>query len=225
MSRFKTYLLFLFVVIFNMMLLAETTGVELTEEQWEELSEGKDYTETFKEKEPEKDKENPFDEFDTPKPLNYNLEGFKYVFYFLVLGLVVFLIIKIIVNFNKNPSISKKTISIDSIEEIEEKMHEIDLEELLADALKAGNYRIALRINFLIIIKLLSQKNEIIWAKEKTNWEYYDEVKHEEIKGLFKNIIISFEPVWYGEHNLSQEQFNLVSPSYEHLKKQLTPNE
>lgn len=217
----KTYLLFMLATLFSLSALAEPTTTELTQEQWEEIKDDVDYTENFKEPDEEKN----IDDYEIAKPLNYDLGGLKYVFYVLVLGLVVFLIIKIMINFNKNPSISKNTISLDSIEEIEEKMHEIDLDQLLKDALKAENFRIALRINFLIIIKMLSQKNEIIWAKEKTNWEYYDEINNENIKLLFKGIVLSFEPVWYGEHQLSKEQFEQVSPSYENLKKQLIPNE
>jgi len=217
MKGYKTYLVIFLLLFFSNAFFAEEHKVALSEKQWEEVTEGVDFTEDFKENNPE--------ELDIPKPLDYNLSGFKYVFYFLVIGLVIFLIIKIIINYNSNPSLSKNTISIDSIEEIEDKMHEIDLDKLLEEAIKAKNYRIALRINFLIIIKMLSQKNEIIWAKEKTNWEYYEEVSDLKTKDLFKGIITSFEPVWYGEHLLSEEQFNALSPSYEQLKKQLAPHE
>lgn len=220
----KKILFLFFMLPFHLCIYAEHDHPELTSKQWEKISNGVDYTETKKDKE-NKRKENPLEESNTPKPLDYNLGGLKYVFYFIVLGLVLFLIIKIIINFNKNPTINKVKISLESIQEIEEKMHEIDLDQLLKEALSAEKYRIALRINFLIIIKMLTKKNHIIWAKEKTNWEYVEEIKKENINALFKGVVLSFEPVWYGEHQLSNQQYHKLSPPYEHLKKQLSPDE
>ena len=226
MRFFKFSFLALLLVLPMLFLAGNKTPVQINEEEWKEVVDGADYTENYKEKDKEEEKTNNNNqEFTELKPLNYDLSGLKYVFYFLVVGLVLFVIIKIVVNLNKNPTVKKIKISHESIEEIEEKMHEIDLEQLLQEAIVAKNYRVALRINFLIIIKLLSQRGNIIWAKEKTNWEYHSEVKNEVIANHFKEIIIGFEPIWYGEHLLIKDQYELLSPSYESLKKQLTPDE
>ncbi len=222
MKFYKTFLFFGFLT-FQLALNAAHSSLKLSPKQWQEVSEGVDYTETYKDMEQEtKTKESNLINWNL---FNHDFSNFKYVFYFLVSGLIIFLLIKIILSFKNNPTIKPKIISIDSIEEIEEKMHELDMDLLLNEALQAKNYRIALRINFLIIIKMLSQKGDIVWAKEKTNWEYYSEVKDINLSALFKEIIISFEPVWYGEHQLTEEQFNLVSPTYENLKKQLALHE
>ena len=220
MKLFKTFLFVIFSA-FSLIVNAAHQSLKLSHKQWQELTEGIDYTETYKDLELESK------ETDSIKwnPFNHDFSSLKYVFYFLVIALIVFLLIKIILSFKNNPTIKPKTISIDSIEEIEEKMHELDLDLLLKEALQVKNYRIALRINFLIIIKMLSQRGNIIWAKEKTNWEYHSEVKDKNLSNLFKEIIISFESVWYGEHQFTEEQFNRVSPTYEYLKKQLAPNE
>jgi hypothetical protein len=101
-------------------------------------------------------------------------------------------------------------------------MLEIDLDKILNDALLAGDHRLALRINFLIIIKTLSLRGKIIWAKEKTNWEYYNEIKDLNTASGFKDIISTFEPIWYGEYTVSEELFNKLQPSYEWYKKQLS---
>lgn len=186
---------------------------------WEKSIEGIDYTENYKEIDDPKPKSVDF------TPLSYDWSGLKYVFYFIVIGLVIFLIIKILSNLNKNPNIKKQDISIESLEEIEEKIHEIDLEQLLNEAIESKNFHIALRINFLIIIKLLSEKGAINWAKEKTNWEYYSSIKDIMLKDEFKNIIIIFEPIWYGERNLTEKGFYALQPSFDSFKKQLKPNE
>ena len=196
--------------------------VRLTQKQWEEISKGVDYTETFKDKKPGEKKEGP--SFKGINP-DFNFNSFRYVFYTVVVGLVLFLIIKVLTNLGKNPAIREMKIGIESIQEIEERMHEINLDELLAEALRVGNFRIALRIRFLIIIKMLSQKGAILWAKEKTNWEYHAEVNDRNLSVCFREIILSFEPVWYGEHLLTEDQYNSVSPTYEEMIKQLAPHE
>ena len=221
MKIFKIYFFALLLLFSSSLNAANDTSLTLTQKQWEEISKGVDYTETFKESEKESKKASTVKSHSR----GYDLSKFKYPMYALVIGLVLFLIIKILSNFNIDPSIKEIKIGIDSIEEIEEKIHELDLEQLLAEALQANNFRIALRINFLIIIKLLSQKGAINWAREKTNWEYHGEIHDRVLSDRFKEIILCFELVWYGEHPFTEEQFDLVRPSYENLKKQLSTNE
>ncbi|MBL4594912.1 MAG: hypothetical protein JKX68_14025 [Flavobacteriales bacterium] len=199
----------------------EEGGLSINKSSWEEVKEGVDYTETYKEIDVEKEEGS---NFDAPS-FNFNWSGLKYVFYVIVVGLVLFLVIKILSNLTKNPTIKKQDISIESIEEIEEKMHEIDLDLLLEEALLQKNYHVALRINFLIIIKTLSEQGTIIWAKEKTNWEYYSEIKEVIIKDGFKSVILAFEPIWYGEHLLTKEGFNKLQPLFDNFKNKLTTNE
>ena len=220
MRFLKTYWLIGTVCLTTTLLLAQKNdSLQIKKTEWEKVVKGVDYTENYK-------------ELDQPKenntglaPLKYDWSALKYVFYGIVIMLVLFLIIKILVNLNKNPTIKKQDFSIESMKEIEEKMHEIDLDLLLSEALAGKNFHIALRINFLIIIKLLSEKKLIIWAKEKTNWEYHSEIKEVMLKDGFKTIVFVFEPVWYGERHLTEAAFYLLQPTFDNFKKQLLPNE
>lgn len=196
--------------------------MQLTKQQWQEISEGVDYNETYKEMERKDD--NKSGKKNYSMNTGFDLGNFKYIIYFLILGLVIFLIVKVVINSKKNTVVKEQTITIDTIEQIEEKMHEVNLQELLKEALKAKNYRIALRLNFLIIIKLLSQKGEIQWAKEKTNWEYYSELQDKLLADQFKEIIISFESFWYGEHPLTELEYHFTEPAYQALQKRLSPH-
>jgi len=205
---------------FSSLLLAEKENSFIIKNKaWEKAVKGIDYTETYKEV------NDPAPKNVDIKPLNYDWSSLKYLFYIAVIGLVVFLIIKILSNLNRNPNIKKQDISVESIQEIEEKLHEIDLDKLLEEAIQGKKFHIALRINFLIIIKLLSEQGAINWAKEKTNWEYYTEINDITIKDGFKAIIMIFEPVWYGEHFLTEEGFYVLQPSFSNYKNRLKTNE
>jgi len=216
MRHIKTYL-FVFCFCMITTLTAKKKSLSVDKDVWEKTIEEIDYTETFKELNKPKTENTP--------SLNYDWSGLKYLFYIIVVGLVLFLLFKILNNLKVNPNIKKQDISIEAIEEIEEKIHEIDLQKLLEEAILQENYHVALRINFLIIIKLLSEQKQIVWAKEKTNWEYYSEIKDILKKDCFKQIILSFEPVWYGEHLLTKEGFEKLQPLFINYQDQLTPND
>lgn len=196
--------------------------MQLTQQQWQEISEGIDYHETYNEMERKDDNKSGKNNYSMNT--SFDLGNFKYLIYFVILGLVVFLIVKVVIHSKKNTAVKEQTISIDTIEHIEEKIHDVNLEDLLKEALEAKNYRIALRLNFLIIIKLLSQKGEIQWAKEKTNWEYYSELQDKLLADQFKEIIMSFETFWYGEHPLTELEYHFTEPAYQALQKQLRPH-
>ncbi len=198
---------------------AKKDSLTIDKDLWEKTIKGVDYTETFKEF--DQSPSNP----EISSPLAYDLSGLKYLFYIIVVGLVVFVLFKILSNLKTNPNIKKQDISIESIEEIEEKIHEIDLQQLLEEAIAQENYHVALRINFLMIIKLLSEQKHIVWAKEKTNWEYYSEIKDVLKKDGFKQVIIVFEPVWYGEHPLTQLGYEKLQPLFIHYQNELGTNE
>ncbi len=226
MRGLKTYFFVLSLLAVLPFLMAQDSPV-IKESEWEKSTKGIDYTENYKEVKPDeeqKDETQNTNSLSSPS-LSYDWSGLKYVFYIVVVGLVLFLIIKILSNLNKNPNIKKQDISIESIEEIEEKMHEIDLDQLLIEAIRQENYHIALRINFLIIIKLLSERNAIVWAKEKTNWEYYSEIKDIVTKDGFKSIVLVFEPVWYGEQQITKDGFSKLQPVFDGFKNQLKINE
>jgi len=221
MSLVKAYLLTLAILCsLSPYFATKDSTMVITENQWNEVKEGVDFIENVK-----KEKKNKDTDLSETKLPQYDLSGFKYLFYFLVVGLVLFVIIRITMNWNRNPTIKKTKIDIESIDEIEEKMHEIDLDELLKEAVLGGNYRIALRINFLIVIKLLSQRGDINWAKEKTNWEYHKEVKNALVADKFRQLIMNFEPIWYGERSVSDKEYRLFTLSYDNLKQELVPNE
>lgn len=217
----KLYCFFVMVFISSCLFANKDSSLTISEKQWDKVTKDKNYIETFTDFEPE-EKENKKTNFKAP---SLDLGGLKYVFYVLVAGAILFVVIKILQNINSSPSIGNDNGRVYTLQEVEEKILEIDLNKILNDALSAQDYRLALRIQFLIIIKALSLKGKISWAKEKTNWEYYNEIKDENIAFKFKEIIVPFEVIWYGEHELNENQYNKLQPPYDSFKIQLGVNE
>lgn len=212
------YLFFCLLVLTSGFSATQDSGLYINETEWNKVVKDKNYTESFKDFDT---KETKSDQKTTTKLPSMDLGGFKYVFYILVAGAILYVIIKIIQNINASPVIDIDKDRVYTLSEVEEKILEIDLNKIFNDALANKDYRLALRINFLIIIKMLSVQGKIKWTKEKTNWEYYHEIKDQGIASKFKEIVVPFETIWYGEHELTEAQFNRLQPSYESFKTQV----
>ncbi len=138
----------------------------------------------------------------------------KYIFFGIAILALAFVIWKIMQNqMNlRNPKVRKQ---LDKLEEAVENIHETDLERFLREALKTDNYKLAIRIYYLMIIKVLSDKKMIKWKKDKTNNAYVREMKATEYYDNFKLITQQFERSWYGETPIKQADFQALQPKFQ----------
>lgn len=94
-----------------------------------------------------------------------------------------------------------------------ENIHELDFAARLAEAEASGNYRLALRLGYLQLLKQLSDQELIAWQPDKTNQAYLRELgsARPPLRPPFTELTRQFEYVWYGE-------FPLAAASYQHLR-------
>jgi hypothetical protein len=104
-----------------------------------------------------------------------------------------------------------------TLENLEEYIHETDLQRFLREALSNNNYQQAVRIYFLQVIKTLSEKGAIRWSKEKTNHQYIREMSAHAQIGGFKHATLTYERVWYGEKPLQQADYQLIAADMDGL--------
>ena len=213
------YLLLLMLILSFSSKASNDSCLKISETHWNTVSKEKNYIETYTDDDETKEKKK---ETSIGKRPSMDFGGFKYVFYIIIAGAIIFLVVKILQNINSSPNIDVDKGRVYTLSEVEDKMLDIDLDKILNDALLAADFRLALRINFLIIIKMLSLSGKIIWTKEKTNWEYFNELNDPTIALKFKEIVEPFETIWYGEHELSESQFNRLLPAYNVFKNKLT---
>ena len=110
-----------------------------------------------------------------------------------------------------------------TVEEIEERMHESDLDKFLREALAKNDFRLAVRIYYLAVIKELSVKEIIRWKKDKTNREYLNEVvsRKPEIFPDFRDTTLAFEKVWYGDFKITEGDYMSISPRFRKFMESL----
>jgi len=97
-----------------------------------------------------------------------------------------------------------------------ENIEELDIAQLLAQAKSEGNYKLAVRLYYLGLLKKLHDEGSIVWKKDKTNRDYLAELfskgaRFEEVRKLTR----SYEAVWYGDHEIGAETFMAVAGQFE----------
>lgn len=99
-----------------------------------------------------------------------------------------------------------------------ENIAELNIAQMLDQAKRDGNYKLAVRLYYLGLLKQLNEKGAIVWKKDKTNRDYLTELFSANI--FFNEVsmlTLSYEAVWYGDHDLSSETFRSLATRFEHI--------
>ncbi len=92
-----------------------------------------------------------------------------------------------------------------------------ELEIMLEKALANKDYRAAVRIYFIFIIKDLSEKDWITWEKRKTNISYLMEMRSRKQYNSFNEVVSIFEIVWYGNYKVALKDYQQIEPKFKNL--------
>lgn len=123
----------------------------------------------------------------------------------------------------KNKKVNKKKIGDeDKFENLTFTKSELEL--AIENALKQGNYREAVRIYFLAVIKTLRDRGHISWERRKTNYAYLYEVHAKSYYNRFETATRVFEVVWYGNRTVTLSDFQSIEPSYKLLLSEVENN-
>lgn len=104
----------------------------------------------------------------------------------------------------------------------DEDIHDINFDDKITKSIEQKNYKEAIRLSYLRILKQLTDKELIAWKVDKTNLDYVLEIKNKSLKGEFEKTSILFEYIWYGEFELGESTFNEAFIEFNKLTKKLT---
>lgn len=137
--------------------------------------------------------------------------------YAAIIALLVYIILRITGRdiFSKNQQIRKKEIV--SEEDLEQAPMESDLQKFLRSALEKKDFRLAIRIYYLMILQELHEREIIVWKKNKTNRDYILESSGRDYSHQFMHNTMIYEYIWYGEKQIAETQFAQVKPSFLNL--------
>ena len=137
-----------------------------------------------------------------------------YLRYFIIGGLII-LLIYIITKSNASGLFRphKKVMQMPFAENLNPES--VNWEEEIRNALKMGEYRLAVRYHFLSALKSLSKNELITWKAEKTNYDYISEIKNSQVKSNFSELSKLYEAIWYGNFPIVQEEYASIGQDFE----------
>ena len=100
-------------------------------------------------------------------------------------------------------------------------IHGISFDDAIEEAINDGNYRLATRLQYLQALKNLSDKGYIDWRINKTNSDYLAEISGRPFNNMFSRLTFNFEYTWYGEMQVSKEQFSDIRSQFQQFNNQV----
>ena len=145
-----------------------------------------------------------------------NFSGLGFIGWILLIafgvGLIILLFYLFVNGEKKGAKIKPTSIDFDEVNPVEIPLTE--LERLLQEAIANKDYRGAIRIYFIFIVRDLAQKNWINWEKEKTNFHYLHEMSGKNEFDDFNISVSYFEIIWYGKREIDSDKFEKVRPKF-----------
>ena len=117
----------------------------------------------------------------------------------------------------------KKAKTLQSSEDIKinEDIFSINYEEELQKAITNQNYRLGVRLMYLHVLRLLSEKNIIEYKIERTNSDYLLQLFNTSYYKDFFRLTRNFEYVWYGKFDISPAAFEIIREDHSKIKSRL----
>ena len=92
-----------------------------------------------------------------------------------------------------------------------------DLQEAADKAAEKGDYRLAIRFSYLLLLKTFSENGLISYGTDTTNSEYLAQLYSRPCYRDFFNVTRSYEYAWYGEMPVNKQQYESVVSDFSSL--------
>lgn len=148
------------------------------------------------------------------------LTGLKYIFYFLVIGLAVYLLVKMILGkegrwlFGRN-----KSNDSDPDFTIDEDIQSVNFTELIAKAEATGDFRLAIKYHYFHLLKKLDDTTIIKYDSQKTTYDYQLELEGTKYSTIFSKAAYYYTYIWYGEFSIDTNEYQTTSNVFTQLLK------
>lgn len=101
------------------------------------------------------------------------------------------------------------------VTEMPENIEELDLDKLLRDAEKDADWRMALRFQWLKVLRKLVDEGRIKWQPRFTDADYLAQLKEPGLRTTFSELSFLFKWVWYGDAPMDAERYRRMKPAFE----------
>lgn len=143
-----------------------------------------------------------------------------YLFIAACIGFVIWLVYKLNPGAFALKSKEKPSVSFSEEEEI---IKTQNIKELIEKALLNKDYRLAVRYYYLFILKKLTDGDLIEYEADKTNNDYFHEIKEHVLQNKFQKVSILYDYIWYGSFDVTETDYAVAKNQFEKVE-QLIPS-
>lgn len=152
-----------------------------------------------------------------------NLSFLKYIFIGIAIALIVFVLLRVFASELFQTKRNRKRGTEFTIDQLEDNIEEAPLYKWLREAIESKQYKLAIRVYYLIVLQELNEKRQILWHKDKTNYHYVREMSQQPTAMDFKNLTTIFEKVWYGPYEeIAAVDYEQIQPVFHQYINQIT---
>lgn len=151
-----------------------------------------------------------------------NGEAFVQIMYVLAGIFLLFIIFIVLKNTIGGSGQKLYTGSLPDLEK--EGIHALDTKALITEAIANSDYRLAVRLNYLEILKKLDEKKWIKWVSNKTNQDYVAELSRQEFGTDFRTLTYHFDYTWYGDFPIGENLYANLANQFQEFQLKIERN-
>ncbi|MBS1512151.1 MAG: hypothetical protein JST86_14985 [Bacteroidetes bacterium] len=147
--------------------------------------------------------------------------AFQVILWILAGGFILFVLFRLFLSdgvFRRN---TKSAVVVTEQPDEEKVTDKTNLSALIQQAAKEGNYRLAIRYQYLQTLYKLAAKNLVQLAADKTNYQYVREISNYQMQNEFSALTLNYEYVWYGEFAIDDAIYQKLVPSFTQFNSKL----
>lgn len=153
-----------------------------------------------------------------------SLPQFNFNRFWLLVPIVLFAIFLLYYLYKNNLLLFRKksaTLYTESKEDQEKDIFSIPFSEAISKALNQNNFRLAIRLQYLQILKSLSQKGIINYLPDKTNHDYLAQLRSSVYYDEFFTATRNYEYSWYGLFDIDKDKYNQIQQTFSSLQTKI----
>jgi len=104
---------------------------------------------------------------------------------------------------------------------VTEDIFAINYQREIDKAESGNNYRLAIRLMFLRLLKDMAEKNIIQYKQDRTNLDYLLQLHPTVYYNTFFRITRSYEYSWYGQFDVREEAYRIIRNDFKHFDRQI----
>lgn len=148
-------------------------------------------------------------------------KGMEYVLVFGGIIALVVVVYKLLFSGNTVLMRNKNDDLDDEPQFIEKNLERVDLESYIQKAIDSEKFELAIRYLQLANLQALAKRGYIDWDYRKTNNDFLNEIKNQDLKKQFQETTSVFNYVWFGEFEIDTSKFERYKLSFLNFRNQI----